>query len=130
MSHVLNVEEIIPAIQRHSRFKTSSDNVTFNTSFLPIVFAFQIAPNGESSLGQQEVKDALAIAGYKLPNHKVRDLLVELKKSGKIGNTENDRVSKALFKEICQAQKMADQTQDWKATKIITEDEAITHKSK
>ena len=31
--------------------------------------------------------------------------------------------------QICRAQKMSDKTQDWKTTKVITEDEAITHKS-
>ena len=33
------------------------------------------------------------------------------------------------FFQICRAQKMMDKTQDWKTTKVITEDDAITHKS-
>ncbi|TRY80405.1 hypothetical protein TCAL_07747 [Tigriopus californicus] len=88
----------------------------------------EIDPNGENSINDNDLKNALDLAGYKLPNHKVRDLIAEMKKQGRIGNDQ--KLSKDIFKEICRAQKMQDQTQDWKTTKIITEDdEAITHKS-
>ena len=71
----------------------------------------QISPNGEASIKQSEVKQALDLAGYRLPNHRVREILAELKKGGKISG---DEISKEVFKEICRKEKLADNTQDWK----------------
>ena len=58
-----------------------------------------------------EVKQALDLAGYRLPNHRVREILAELKKGGDISG---DEISKEVFKEICRKEKLADNTQDWK----------------
>jgi hypothetical protein len=33
--------------------------------------AIQISPNGETSIDQAHLKNALDLAGYKLPNHQV-----------------------------------------------------------
>ena len=71
----------------------------------------QISPNGETAIKQSEVKQALDLAGYRLPNHRVRQILAELKKGGKISG---DEISKEVFKEICRKEKLADNTQDWK----------------
>ena len=45
-----------------------------------------------------ELKNAMDMAGYKLPNHVVRDLLAELKAQGKVG--ADARVSKDVVKEV------------------------------
>lgn len=58
----------------------------------------QISPNGETSVNDSDLKNALDLAGYKLPNHKVRDLVRELKDQGKVG--DDGRVSKEIFKEV------------------------------
>merc|ERR1712117_470296 len=71
----------------------------------------EISPNGETAIKQSEVKQALDLAGYRLPNHRVREILAELKKGGKISG---DEISKEVFKEICRKEKLADNTQDWK----------------
>ena len=71
----------------------------------------QISPNGENAIKQSEVKQALDLAGYRLPNHRVRVILAELKKGGEISG---DEISKEVFKEICRKEKLADNTQDWK----------------
>merc|ERR1712117_289500 len=67
----------------------------------------EISPNGEAAIKQSEVKQALDLAGYRLPNHRVREILAELKKGGKISGDE-------VFKEVCRKEKLADNTQDWK----------------
>ncbi len=36
------------------------------------VFFAQICPNGETSVHDSDLKNALDMAGYRLPNHKVR----------------------------------------------------------
>ncbi len=33
-------------------------------------FMFQICPNGETSVHENDLKNALDMAGYRLPNHK------------------------------------------------------------
>ncbi len=60
--------------------------------------ALQISPNGETSIAQSEVKNALDLAGYKLPNHRVRELLGDLKAQGKLSADQN--VPKEIFKEV------------------------------
>ena len=85
------------------------------------VFFAQICPNGETSVHDSDLKNALDMAGYRLPNHKVRtskisitsaspndkiqklyfqvrDLLLELKSEGKVG--DDQMVSKEIFKEV------------------------------
>lgn len=73
----------------------------------------EISPNGETAIKQSEVKRALDLAGYRLPNHRVRELLADLKKRGQISGDQD--ISKEVFKEICRKEKLADNTQDWKA---------------
>ena len=60
------------------------------------------------------MKRALDLAGYRLPNHRVRELIADLKKQGKLN--ADQEITKEEFKAICKAEKLADNTQDWKAT--------------
>ncbi len=60
---------------------------------------FQIDANGNGFLSANELKDALDHAGFKLANHKVRDLLNDLKTKGKYQDSA-EGISKALFKEV------------------------------
>ena len=58
----------------------------------------KLNPSGGASIEEGQVKDALDLLGYKLPNHEVRDILLDLKKTNKLGS--NGVVSKDLFKEV------------------------------
>lgn len=87
----------------------------------------EIASEGANWLDTAEVKKALDLAGYKLPNYQVRELLVDLKNKEKLD--EQNGVSKQLFKEICKEQQLKDRTNNWKTTNTITDEEAITMKS-
>ena len=60
--------------------------------------SIQISPHGDDSINETDLKHALDLAGYKLPNHRVRELILELKSQSKIA--EDQRVSKELFKEV------------------------------
>ena len=51
---------------------------------------------------ESEVKNALDLAGYKLPNHEVREILTTLKSENKI---PDGKVSKDLFKEVSDVRK-------------------------
>eukprot|EP00096_Caligus_rogercresseyi_P001931 TRINITY_DN1343_c0_g1_i1.p1 TRINITY_DN1343_c0_g1~~TRINITY_DN1343_c0_g1_i1.p1 ORF type:complete len:625 (+),score=143.30 TRINITY_DN1343_c0_g1_i1:96-1970(+) len=87
----------------------------------------EISADGKDSIQTNEVKDSLNLMGFKLPNHKVRDLLEEFQSQGKL--KMSDPVSKDMFKEICQSIKLKDTTVDWKTTKGFTDEEATTDKS-
>ena len=58
----------------------------------------KLCPNGENSIPQSDLKNAMDLAGYKLPNHQVREMLLELKGQSKLGDA--DQVSKELFREV------------------------------
>ena len=62
-----------------------------------IPFILQINPSGGGDIQEGEVKDALNVMGLQLPNHEVRDLLLDLKKTNKCSNGV---VSKCVFKEV------------------------------
>ncbi|XP_040566376.1 fimbrin isoform X2 [Lepeophtheirus salmonis] len=87
----------------------------------------EISADGKDSIKTTEVKDSLDLMGFKLPNHKVRDLLEDFQSQGKL--KMNDPVSKDMFKEICTTLKQNDTTVDWKTTKGFTDEEATTDKS-
>lgn len=66
---------------------------------------FQITQGERDFVLAADVKNALDLAGYKLPNHQVRDLLADLKVAGKIG--EDNRVNREVFKEVSECSPVA-----------------------
>eukprot|EP00092_Neocalanus_flemingeri_P000849 GFUD01000906.1.p1 GENE.GFUD01000906.1~~GFUD01000906.1.p1 ORF type:complete len:613 (-),score=215.60 GFUD01000906.1:166-2004(-) len=69
---------------------------------------------GQSSLPLADVKDMLDQVGIKLPNHKVRDIVQDLKNKGE---TEGEFLTKAGFEKLCQALTEEDVTKTFKTSK-------------
>lgn len=59
----------------------------------------QISTIDQPFIANNELKSALDLVGFKLPNHQVRELINGLKKEGKI-KTEASSISKEVFKEV------------------------------
>merc|ERR1719402_813599 len=61
--------------------------------------AWEQSLSGQNSLPLADVKDMLDQVGIKLPNHKVRDVVQDLKNKGE---TEGEFLSKSGFEKLCQ----------------------------
>ena len=58
----------------------------------------QINPEGEDHVEEKDIPNALHLAGVRLPNYKVRDLVNDLKGENKIKS--DGKVDKTVFKEV------------------------------
>ena len=59
----------------------------------------QLNSSGQDCIRNGDVKSGLDVLGLKLPNHEVRDLLQEMKRTNQIGDI-NNTLSKSEFKQV------------------------------
>jgi len=76
--------------------------------------AWEQSLSGQNSLPLADVKDMLDQVGIKLPNHKVRDVVQDLKNKGE---TEGEFLSKSGFEKLCQNLTEGDVAKTFKTSK-------------
>jgi len=76
--------------------------------------AWQESVPGGSSLPLADVKLLLDTVGIRLPNHKVRDIVQDLRSNGK---TEGEQLSKSEFEKLCQTLTEEDVAKTFKTSK-------------
>jgi len=81
--------------------------------------AWEESLSGQQSLPLADVKDMLDQVGIKLPNHKVRDVVQDLKNKGE---TEGEFLSKSGFEKLCQSLTEGDVAKTFKTSKQYDKD--------
>jgi len=81
--------------------------------------AWEESLSGQKSLPLADVKDMLDQVGIKLPNHKVRDVVQDLKNKGE---TEGEFLSKSGFEKLCQSLTEGDVAKTFKTSKQYDKD--------
>jgi len=76
--------------------------------------AWEESLSGQNSLPLADVKDMLDQVGIKLPNHKVRDVVQDLKNKGE---TDGEFLSKSGFEKLCQSLTEGDVAKTFKTSK-------------